>query len=233
MEVFCNAIEMNINDENKKKKKNELFTSLINMEEQVEKHFHPRKQKACLQMIEDIRRFISCVIRNNKEIWINTSYDGTSTNRCSLPNLDLLNSYGYDFEEISFNADLLNELINDVEAWLLEIQKSEFDESIKEFLISTFMEINNLLEKYYDCGSHRIETEILAAIAKITLYSKNLTAENKSVFDKSSEKLFKMLDLFIKPATAYVLGEKLFSEAIRPIMTEVIDKAQHLLPPGN
>jgi hypothetical protein len=41
------------------------------------------------------------------------------------------------------------ELINDIDAWLLEIQKSEFDESVKEFLISTFMEINNLLKKYY------------------------------------------------------------------------------------
>jgi len=225
-EIFCNAIGMDTNDENFIQGIDESFTSLKNMEDQVQKYFQPRKHKACLQMIQDIREFISSILKYNNEAWVLFS------SRLSFPNLDLLNSYGYDFEAISFNADLLNELINDVEAWLLEIQKSEFDESVKEFLISTFMEIKNLLEKYYDCGSHRIETEILAAIAKITLYSKNLTAENKSIFDKSSEKLLKILDLFIKPASAYFLGEKLFSEAIRPIMTEVINKAQHLLPPG-
>jgi hypothetical protein len=147
--------------------------------------------------------------------------------------LQSFNSCVDDFEQSGISNDSLIQLINDIDAWLLEIQKSEFDGSIKEFLISTFMEIKHLLERYYYYGSHRIEIEILATIAKITVYSKNLTAENKSIFDKYSEKLLKMLDLFIKPASAYFLGEKLFSEAIRPMMTEVIDKAQHLIPPGS
>jgi hypothetical protein len=236
IEAFCNAIEMDTNVENFTQGIVESFTSLKNMEEQVEKNFPSRKHQACLVMINNIKNFISCVLMHNKEKWIDYQ---TSSNRCDLPDLHILNSYVYDFEEygikygFTINKDLLNELINNVDAWLLEIQKSEFDESVKEFLMSTFMEINNLLQKYYDCGSQRIETEILAAITKITLFSKNLTAENKSILDKSSEKLLKMLDFFIKPVSAYFLGEKLFSEAIHPIMTEVIDKAQHFLPPGS
>ena len=237
-DVFCTSMELEINDENFIKGSSELLVLLEKTEEQIQQYYSKSKKSLYSRVIQEIKKNILSIIK--------TAYDNNSP-WCHVSNLNdpnwiylhSLRTYIEDFEEhfeergISINEDLLHKLINDVEAWLLEIQKSEFDESVKEFLISTFMEINNLLEKYYDCGSQRIETEILAAIAKITLYSKNLTAENKSIFDKSSEKLFKMLDLFIKPATAYVLGEKLFSEAIRPIMTEVIDKAQHLLPPGN
>jgi len=240
-DVLCKAMELKSNSENFIRGFSELMTLLEKIEEQIQ-FFSTPKQKGYLALTKNIRKNLLMVIRfvglndlndinNNKYLWKNVG-------ELSDPNsstLQFLAACAADFEErgISINKDLLNELINDVEAWLLEIQKSEFDESVKEFLISTFMEIKNLLEKYYDCGSHRIESEILAAIAKITLCSKNLTEENKSFFTKSSEKLLKMVDLFIKPASAYFLGQKLFSEAIRPIMTEVIDKAQHLLPPGS
>lgn len=233
-DVLCTSMELEINDENFIKGSSELLVLLEKTEEQIQQYYSKSKKSLYSRVIQEIKKNILSIIKtayDNNSLWCHVS----NLNDPNWIYLQSLSTYIEDFEErgISINEDLLNKLINDVEAWLLEIQKSEFDESVKEFLISTFMEINNLLQKYYDCGSQRIETEILAAIAKITLYSKNLTAENKSIFDKSSEKLFKMLDLFIKPASAYFLGQKLFSEAIRPIMTEVIDKAQHLLPPGS
>jgi hypothetical protein len=240
VQALCLAMNLDVNDDNFIRGSTELLILVDTIEQKIKQYFSDRKKTSYLALTKEIKNYLVATIArqysgsSNQFIEKNTEY----LLKSNLPILQAFNACAEDFEEygikygFSINKDLLNELINDIDAWLLEIQKSEFDESVKEFLISTFMEINNLLKKYYDCGSHRIETEILAAIAKITLYSKNLTAENKSVFDKSSEKLFKMLDLFIKPATAYVLGEKLFSEAIRPIITEVIDKAQHLLPPG-
>jgi hypothetical protein len=237
--VLCTAMELEESVENFIKGSNELLILLEVIAKEIKQYFSHRKQTIYLGLTKEIKTSIinalALVFRENTYEWFNVenlnnrNWQGLQSLYICMDNFE---EYGIKYG-ISFNKDLLNELINDIDAWLVEIQKSEFDESVKEFLISTFMEINNLLEKYYDCGSQRIETEILAAIAKITLYSKNLTAENKSIFDKSSEKLFKMLDLFIKPATAYVLGEKLFSEAIRPIMTEVIDKVQHFLPPGS
>jgi hypothetical protein len=242
--AFCFAMNLDVSDDNFITGLTELLKLVENIEQKIKQYFPVYEQESYLTLTKEIRNYLVATITrrysesNNEFIEKNTEYLFKSS-KSNLSILEVFKACAGDFQEygikygISFNKDLLNELINDIDAWLVEIQKSEFDESVKEFLISTFMEINNLLEKYYDCGSQRIETEILAAIAKITLYSKNLTAENKSIFDKSSEKLFKMLDLFIKPATAYVLGEKLFSEAIRPIMTEVIDKVQHFLPPGS
>lgn len=233
-DVICAAMEVETNDENFIKGFSQLIGLLEIIEEQT-KYFSLRKQKGIRASIQQIRTYLFYAIKlnymnnnNNKYLWKNAK----CLNDKNWAILESFNGYVDDFEQHGINNDSLNQLISDLEAWLLEIQKSEFDESVKEFLMSTFIEIKSLLEKYYCYGSHRIETEILAAITKINLCSKSLTIENKSIFDKSSEKLLKMLDLFIKPASAYFLGEKLFSEAIRPMITEVIDKTQHLLPPG-
>ena len=218
--AFCDAIEMDSNDENFIQGIDELFTSLKNMEEQVEKYFPPRKHKACLQMVQGIREFISTVVQRNNEEWINLS------SRLTFPDLDILNSYVYDFEEISLNKDSLIELINDVENWIKEINESQLDEDIKQFFIHKLMEIKHLLEKYCYHGSSRIKTEIYATMVEIGLYQENLTEdkkeESKSFFNASFEKLSQWAGVVNAPMNTVVIADKLL-----PIISQTAELIGH------
>lgn len=234
--AFCDAIEMDTNDENFIQGIDESFTLLKNMEEQVEKYFPPRKHKACLQMVKGIRQFISTVVQRNDEEWINLS------SRLMFPDLHILNSYVCDFEQISLNKDSLIELINNVENWIKEINESQLDEDIKQFFIHKLMEIKHFLEKYCYHGSSRIKREIYATMVEIGMYQENFTEDKKeenrnfftAIYKKLSE-LSKELDLVNKPMTTIVVADKL-SEVLPPMLSqtaEIITNVVKHLPPGS
>lgn len=218
--AFCDAIEMDTNDENFIQGIDESFTLLKNMEEQVEKYFPPRKHKACLRMVKDIRGFISTVVQRNNEAWIELS------SRLSFPDLHILDSYVYDFEEISLNKDSLNNLIDDIKFWIEEIEESQLDEDIKQFFIHKLMEIKHLLEKYCCHGSSRIKKEIYATMVEIGLYQEDLTEnkkeESRSFFKDSFEKLSKWAGIVNAPMNTVVIADKLL-----PIVSQTAELVGH------
>jgi hypothetical protein len=233
-EVFCNAIEMDANDENFIQGIAESFTLLKNMKEQVEKYFPSRKHTACLVMIEDIKKFIFSVVKNNEERWIELSYP-TLGYRCDLPNLHLLDSYVYDFEEINLNKDSLNNLIDDIKSWIKEIEESQLDEDIRQFFIHKLIEIKHLLEKYYYHGSFQIKKEIYATMVEIGICQENLPEdkkeENTNFFKASFEKLSQWAGVVNAPMNTVVIADKLL-----PIISQTAElvgnTVKHLLPPG-
>jgi len=198
------------------------------MKEPVEKYFPSRKHTACLVMLEDIKKFIFSVVKNNEERWIDLSYP-TLGYRCDLPNLHLLDSYVYDFEEINLNKDSLNNLIDDIKSWIKEIEESQLDEDVKKFFIHKLMEIKGLLEKYYYYGSSRIKKEIYATMVEIGIYQENFPEDkkdkNRALVNTFLEKIFKLAGLLDPLISVVVNGS--------PMISQGINIVKNLLPPGS
>jgi hypothetical protein len=233
-DVLCTSMELETNDENFIEGSGQLFVLLGIIEEQIQ-YFSHQKQPSYLSLIKDIRKNLFNMIRlynlhnsnKDKYLWQNVK-DLRDPNWLTL---QYLSGCVADFEErgISINKDSLNNLIDDIKSWMIEIEESQLDEDIKKFFIHKLMEIKHLLEKYYYYGSSQIKKEIYATMVEIGIYQENFPEgkkdKNRALVNTFLEKIFKLAGLLDPLISVVVNGS--------PMLSQGINIVKNLLPPGS